>query len=201
MSRKNRGYKRGEPHRDARLFVIVCEGNKREKEYFTKLAEGHRRVKVRVLPPADNDSGKSAPKYVVERAVNYEEEYGLAKDDQLWLVMDVDRWGEEVLIPISKECQKKDGWNIALSNPCFEIWLHLHIRDIPQTPIKSCKQLKSELHQLVAGGYKAEVFISLADQALERASVADDYEDHFYPAVMRTKVYLLVNEMKQFFQN
>lgn len=128
MSRKNRGYKRGEPHRDARLFVIVCEGNKREKEYFTKLAEGHRRVKVRLLPPTDDDSGKSAPKYVIERATAYVEEYGLHEEDQLWLVMDIDGWDENLLRSIGKECEEKSGWNIALSNPCFEVWLHLHLR-------------------------------------------------------------------------
>ena len=201
MPRKNRGYKRGEPYRDARLFVIVCEGNKREKEYFTELAEGHRRVKVRLLPPTDDDSGKSAPKHVVERATNYVKEYGLAKDDQLWLVMDVDRWGEEVLIPIGKECQKKNSWNVALSNPCFEVWLHLHLQDVSQTPTKTCQQMKGELHELITSGYKVEVFTPLVDQAVERASIADNNQEHFYPAVMTTKVYLLINEMKRFFQS
>lgn len=40
---KNRGYKRGEPFRDARLFLIACEGAVREKEYFERLGHGSQR--------------------------------------------------------------------------------------------------------------------------------------------------------------
>ncbi len=165
------------------------------------LAEGHRRVKVRLLPPPDDDSGKSAPKHVVERATNYIEKYGLVEDDQLWLVMDVDCWSKDLLIDIGKECQEKNGWNIALSNPCFEVWLHSHLQDIAQMSTKTCKELKGNLHHLISGGYKVEAFITLVDSALERATIADKDNGHFFPTEMTTKVYLLVDEIKQFFQN
>jgi hypothetical protein len=38
MNRKNRGYKRGEPFRDAIQFVIACEGAARERQYFEHIA-------------------------------------------------------------------------------------------------------------------------------------------------------------------
>lgn len=75
MPRKNRGYKRGEPFRDARLFVIACEGARREKEYFETLVAGRRRVIVKLLAPTGGQSGASSPEWVLDRAAAYQAAY------------------------------------------------------------------------------------------------------------------------------
>jgi len=197
MPRKNRPYKRGEPHRDARLFVIACEG-KREKLYFEALVREALRVKIRVLAPTDEEDGKSAPNWVFQRAKAYVEEYGLQEDDQLWLVMDVDRWGEDNLRDIAKECQERKSWNIALSNPCFELWLILHISSVENVVANTCKELKAEIHQKIPGGYKAEVFINDLETAIQRAQKLDKKPDFFLPDKMQTKIYQLILEIEAF---
>jgi len=130
MPRKNREYKKGEPFRDSRLFVIACEGEKREKEYFLFFAKDNQRIKVRILASEGEHKGKSSPKWVFERAANFETEFGLNEYDQLWLVIDIDRWSTNEIRAIGQQCIEKDKWNIAISNPCFEVWLILHIKDI-----------------------------------------------------------------------
>ena len=195
MPRKNRGYKKGEPFRDARLFVIACEGEKREKEYFEALAREQRRVKVKLLPPSPQEKGKSAPKWVVSRAASYEEEYGLSPEDNMWLVMDVDRWGKETLLAVAKQCIEA-SWNVAFSNPCFEVWLYLHIEELPEDEEWDCKTCKQRLHQLVAGGYDKEHFVPLVSEAIDRAAAADNDPLHHLPPAMSTKVYKLAEEIR-----
>jgi len=197
MPRKNRPYKRGEPHRDARLFVIACEG-KREKAYFEALVKEALRVKVKVLAPVDEEDGKSAPNWVFQRAMAYTEEYGLQEDDQLWLVMDVDRWGEDNLRNIAKECQDRKSWNIALSNPCFELWLILHVASIENVTSSSCQEMKAEMHQKIPGGYKTEYFLEHLETAVQRAQALDSAPGFPLPKEMQTKVYQLILEIKAF---
>jgi hypothetical protein len=198
MPRINRGYKRGEPFRDARLFVIACEGAKREKEYFEALAPEHQRVKIQVLAPVKEEDGKSAPKWVIDRAAQYVEAYGLAEDDQLWLVMDTDNWEEKDLRSIMLQCQETPSWFIALSNPCFEVWLYFHIEVLPKLPIMNCQAIKNNIHKKVDGGYKVEVFIKEITEAMERASKQDAHPDYDWPDVMGTKVYRLAKAILEF---
>jgi len=195
MPRKNRGYKKGEPFRDARLFVIACEGEKREKEYFEALVKGQRRIKVKLLSPSDEEKGQSAPKWVVSRAASYEEEYGLSPEDNMWLVMDVDRWGKEALLAVAKQCIEA-SWKIAFSNPCFEIWLYLHIEELPEDEEWNCKTCKQQLHHLVKGGYDKDRFIPFVPDAIDRAAAADNDPMHDIPPAMSTKVYRLAEEIK-----
>jgi hypothetical protein len=192
MPRKNRGYKRGEPHRDATLFVIACEGAVREKEYFEHLGKYTSRIRVRVL---ENTHGNSAPKWVMDSAARYEEEIGIRDQDQLWFVIDVDRWPVQQIRSIHEECEKRSNWGIALSNPCFEVWLYLHVDDIRDSKSTTCNELKGELPEKIQGGYNKEKFIPLIRKAHERALELDNNPKHFMPEPMRTKMHLLTIEI------
>lgn len=191
MPRKNRGYKRGEPYRDATLFVIACEGAVREKEYFEHLGEYTSRIRVKVL---ENTGGNSAPKWVLDSAARYISETGLSAADQLWFVMDVDRWPDDQLRTIHEACEKSSNWFLALSNPCFEVWLYLHIDDIQNSTSQSCKDLKGELPNKIKGGYNKETFVPLIRQAYNRSRALDN-NAHFMPESMRTKMHLLAGAM------
>jgi len=192
MSRRNRAYKKGEPFRDASLFVIICEGEKREKIYFETIANNSQRIKVEILESKD---GKSAPKYLLETATLYIEQFGLDKDDSLWFVLDIDKWTRESIDIIASECTNKHNWNLSISNPCFEVWLYLHVSDISKSKSKTCKELKTELHKLVKGGYNAKSFIQNLQIAIERAILIDNHPDFYYSDFMTTKVYKLVIDL------
>ena len=193
MQRKNRGYKRGEPFRDSTLFVIATEGAVREKEYFEELGSRSSRIRIKVLN--QQDQHRCSPKWVLDCAATYSSEIGLVNEDQLWLVMDVDRWPENQLREIDHACSNNDNWNLALSNPCFEVWLYMHIDDISTSTSTTCGELKTELGQKFKGGYSKREFVDRIDLAHGRAERTDDQPNHFIPSRMRTKLYLLTKEV------
>ena len=148
MGRKKRGYVREIPtdelKRDYRLFAIACEGSKREKEYFQQFEGISRRVIVEYIEDEEYKTDPpSSPEHVLRRAIEYAENAGLNDEDSIWLVMDVDKWGNKVLNDVHDECSQRKNWNIILSNPCFEIWLLYHtvenLNDIQIATGKDCK--------------------------------------------------------------
>ena len=197
--KSNRNYKRGEAFRDARLFVIACEGALREKAYFEHLCPLSPRLRVEIISPQneENDNvGNSSPNWVLERVVKFVEKEGIniKNGDRIWFVLDVDRWGK-ALYDIQAECQK-NNWQMALSNPCFEVWLWLHFRDIVESKAVTCKEFKAEIHQEYEGGYKVDIFTKpeFYELAQQRAKKIDT-ESGFMPNPKTTKVYLLLNDL------
>lgn len=197
--RKKRGYKRDIPKRllrDYKLFAIACEGGKREPEYFSLFEEMSERIKVDIIEDKENEKGsnktKSAPKWVLDRAVKYIEKEGLIDEDDLWFVMDTDRWKKEQLHNIAAYCQEKKNWHIILSNPCFEVWLYLHKKSvIPDDEKASCKKLKTAISHLDEKGYHPFTFIPSLSVAIQNAQNIDRNPNHFMPEIGTTKVYLL----------
>ncbi|MCA6501961.1 MAG: RloB domain-containing protein [Pseudanabaena sp. M135S2SP2A07QC] len=96
--------------RSAKLFVIATEGKDTEKQYFEMF--GSRKVKVEIL--ATGDDNKSAPEYVLERLDKFKDRYGFSEDDELWLVLDVDRWVKKnQLIAVCPQSRQK-GYQLAI---------------------------------------------------------------------------------------
>lgn len=199
MPRKNRAYKRGEPHRDSRLFVIICEGEKREREYFYEVHRRSQKVRIKVIENEDDAEWKSAPKWLLDKAVGYVEEFGLNESDFLWFVIDVDNWGFDQIHALADQCNKNHNWNISISNPCFEVWLFMHIDDIGNSKSTTCKEFKSELVEITKGeGYNVEKFVSLIMTASQRAEMGDSNKNHYMPEVNESKLYTLANQLHEF---
>ena len=202
--RKKRGYSREvELVRDYKLFAIACEGGKREPEYFKVFRFVSNRVAVDVIEDIVSDQeiltinpSKSAPKWVLDRAIKYIEKEGLNDEDDLWFVMDVDRWSGEQLREIASYCEKFPNWHIVLSNPCFEVWLYFHRRSNFNASISnSCNELKSEISSFDKGGYHPLKFIPNFIDAIHNAKSVDTDKNHFLPNRKATKVYQLGEAM------
>jgi len=203
--RKKRGYKRDlySLRRDYRLFAIACEGGKREPEYFQLLEILSPRIAIDIIEDIVPDEEmkekyetKSAPNWLVDRAVKYIEKEGLIDEDELWFVMDIDRWEVKQIRAIAELCESKSNWNIALSNPCFEIWLYFHNRAIiPEEVKKSCKNAKRKLAELTKAGYNKKEYIVKIKDAIKNARNADSNENSFMPKKGETKVYLLAESI------
>ncbi|MFN4248611.1 MAG: RloB family protein [Flavipsychrobacter sp.] len=189
----NRQYKKGLPFRDATLYIIACEGEKREKEYFEYIASLSQRIKIKILFE-NQDKGKSAPKWLLDRATSYCEDIGLNSSDELWLVMDVDRWSRDVFRQIEQAC-KDNHWNIAISNPCFEVWLYAHLSNPDECTGTTCKQIKRELDNLQKGGYKVDVFIHKIKDAIQNCKNNDNHATHFMPEPKGSKMYKLAEKL------
>jgi hypothetical protein len=191
MRKKNKSQNKLKPYRDSTYFVIVCEGEKTEIEYFQnfKMVK-QQRVKIVSVAPSDN---KSAPKWVLDQAVKKAEEIGLNEDDQLWIVTDTDRWKIEHLRTIQEACEQTKNWNFVVSNPCFEVWLHAHLQDLENITTIDRYELKKQFGLLKHQGL-FEKPLQNVRLAIERAKRLDNSQ-HFIPESLRTKVYLLVEEL------
>jgi hypothetical protein len=105
----------------------VCEGSKTEPAYFHELRRAERRqVELEIVPAG-------TPKTVVERAVEMQKEAirKARKDpflgyDQVWCVFDID---EHPLVPDAIQQARDHKIELAISNPCFELWALLHFQD------------------------------------------------------------------------
>ena len=132
MSRhnKNRGAKRRQPTREpGARFLLVCEGQT-EQGYFQYLNSLYRQSGVSVKTMHDT----SSPTQIVDRAIKYREgsysAQGIDYDpdlDQVWAVFDWDGRTEEVRQAVQRA--KNHHVHVALSNPCFDIWLIWHFED------------------------------------------------------------------------
>ena len=114
-------------------MLIVCEGARTEKQYFEQLSKFHRNSLVDVIV----EGGKGVPLTVVRAAkVRKEKAISDAKSNEdeflkyqsVWCVFDVDNHPN---IPEARIMAADHGIELAISNPCFELWLLLHHRDCP----------------------------------------------------------------------
>jgi len=112
------------------MIIIATEGSVTEVEYFSQLQEhavlSSLRFQIKVIPPTEN---KSAPNQVIKSLTNFKREYQIKANDELWMVIDRDRWTVQMLSEIHRQCKQK-GIGLCISNPCFELWLILHYQDI-----------------------------------------------------------------------
>lgn len=121
VQRKPRPIKRQEAtFRDDRLFIVACDDTYAPKQYFDFFEIP--RVQVHVVPTVD---GTSCAQHVLDRLLKYEHE----EDDELWLLLDTDHCAcgthlTGFTAAISEA--KRRGVKIALSKPCFELWLLYH---------------------------------------------------------------------------
>lgn len=192
MPRKNRAYKKAAPHRDAKLFVIVAEGA-REDAYFRYFQGKSLRLRIHIVPREDN---RSAPTHFLERLHQFQAagDWLPQQDDQLWFVLDVDRWKREQIEALRGLCESLPNWHMAISNPCFEVWMLFHFTDRP-TASDECKALKQQLHHISNGRSEPAHCAPLLHQAIENAQHADQGRTDSYPDKMCTKLYLLAQEM------
>jgi hypothetical protein len=110
-------------------FLIVCEGEVTEPLYLNDVRRAERGIiDLKVVPGG-------VPRTVVELAVKMkkesEREAKSRKDenlryDHVWCVFDVD---VHPFVPEAKQQAEANAIQVAVSNPCFELWFLLHFQD------------------------------------------------------------------------
>jgi hypothetical protein len=182
-------------------MLIVCEGAVTEKEYFEQFAKFHRNSLVEVVV----EGGRGVPFSVVQAAKKLRDDarneaIRMADDylsyQSVWCVFDVD---EHPNPSGAKKMAAENGLNVAVSNPCFEIWLLLHLRDSPGElhRHKAQKMLKEHLpgydknvnFEHYRGGY---------DEAVRRAKSLDRLAENLGEPGRNptTAVYILTEEIR-----
>lgn len=203
MARIKRGYERTViKHRDYHLFAIACEGSVRERDYFAFFEQLSSRVCVDLINDIDEEgnmivSTMSSPSHVLKRAQDYCINAELVEGDSVWLVVDVDCWNIADLTELCREAHTKK-WNVAISNPCFEVWLCYHLVEKINDggTIFTSSQFKQYLSSLSLGGYDVKKFIRHAFEAAENARKADAHPEYRIPEYKETQVYHLIDELR-----
>jgi hypothetical protein len=124
---KKREYGRPAGFRNLNVrFLILVEGEVTEKEYFHEV---RRRLRLsdkllQIVGPPPN-----TPKEMVQKAIELKAREKQAPYEQVWCVFDAEakltqkcRDGLQEALRVAKRA----GIRVALSNPCFELWLVLH---------------------------------------------------------------------------
>jgi len=106
-----------EPH--TRL-LIVCGAKSTEPAYLSGLRQAARNPAVAIKVVIHARDPKSVVKYAQKLRDQSPDDV-----DQVWCVLDVDEFEFREAISIAHKARI----NLAISNPCFEIWLLLHLLD------------------------------------------------------------------------
>jgi hypothetical protein len=196
-----------------KIIVLSYEGNHTEAIYFEELKESVRfndeLIHLHSLKRPSDDT-KSAPIHVFNKLKKEVKDlYNLDKDDELWMVIDRDSWPN--IQAIYDLCVAEGNFYLALSNPCFELWLLLHLKDISEYSEPEQKQifdnckvsakktfLKQHLGALLNGynetNPKPERFLPNLDLAIDRAKNLDNPAED-YPTKIGSHIYKLAEKI------
>ncbi|WP_459646607.1 RloB family protein [Kitasatospora sp. Ki12] len=132
-------------HRESRQrLLVVCGAKVTERDYLQGLKSSVRNAAVSVKIVEHPKS----PSQVVERAELLRDQ-AAGEYDETWCVLDVDEFPN--LGQTMSEARQKNI-EVALSNPCFEVWLLLHFVEY-RRPAHSFKELLPVLEKYFPAGY------------------------------------------------
>ena len=142
--------------RDASLIVIASEDKYAARQYFELFRST--KIQFKVL---ETDEGKSAPQHVMARLDTYMKEFDFGPNDEFWLVCDCDHWINaghiKNLVQVIQQCGQK-GIQVALSNPCIELWLLLHFSSFPTEDQLTCDEVEDKIRAAIGGYDKTRVY-------------------------------------------
>lgn len=191
------------PHRSRNLgekLIIACEGQT-EKGYFDAIRETLRLSTKQVILRHEG----SKPLTVVETAIRNIErlkesrEWGLR--DTAWAVFDGEEHqsspGDRQNWNTAIQLAKSKNINLAISNPCFELWYLLHFED--QTAYLNREQARQKLKKYVPDYEKnlqlyPDPLAEKMEDAIERAQKLSERAQTL-ETDLRCDVYQLIKQL------
>ena len=192
-------------------YLIVCEGKQTEPNYFNGLKKKINEKygnKVDVLIPSIEvkGTGKNTTDLVnyTDKFVNYSNKrYG-----QVWVVFDKDDYSDEQFDKAIKTCD----YNVAWSNPNFELWLLSHFKKVSRYISKDnvLQELSREFQKKDLGDYTkndTNIFEKVtSEERLHTAIKNCEYMEELNKdeqASQRnpmTKVYKIIDGLKEYLE-
>ena len=200
-----------------KMFVLSYEGKISEKKYFedfrnSELFNDSGLIEIISLKRPTNRG--SDPISVKKLLLEAKKEYRFKDTDEFWLIIDRDDW-EEIhnhnFDELVEDCKKENNFFLAMSNPCFEIWLILHLKDINEfdeaekIKIMSNEKISNSknyidkvLSEIQGRSYNKRpnprIFSPLTKTAIDRAKGLDN-ENQDYPKQLGTHIYKLIEKL------
>ncbi len=186
-----------------RWFLIVCEGEKTEPNYFRSFPVNKNLIRLDI-----KGEGKNT-KSLVEKAIELKNKDQYDENDQFWCVFDRDKNpknpNDSQNFNSAITLARNNGIDVAYSNDAFELWylLHFHFYNTGT----SRKDYPDKLTELLGHKYqknsetiyeelkdKQENAIKNAKQLLQKYDRSNPESDN--PS---TTVHLLVEELNKFY--
>ena len=209
--RQRKDFQRIEGVKSSRLIVIAAEGRATENIYFEAMRQELCATNVQLVV-LNREDDNSNPANVHRQIKDFMDEYNILDDDQLWIVIDRDDWKEKMLADIAQLCQQNSNLRFCKSNPCFELWLILHLEDIEDYSEEDKKNLfenprlsthgtwtKYHLRKLMGhyqeSDYDPSILLPHVEEAICRAEKLDITPKDRWPQTTGTRVYLLAKSI------
>ncbi len=207
MISRSRLFTRQSPSRDAKSIYIIGEGVSREKQYFKYFKELDSRINIEYydLKHTEDNSPNGLWNIALACLVKSEEnpnpKYELLEEDEVWIVLDTDvdkaNSREIPIQKLRKNCGTKN-WNVAQSNPCFEVWLYYHFNS--QKPnfdnMHICGNWKQELTNV--GGFNSNKEPIYIEQAIINSESNFSRDSNLAPVIGATEVHFLAKVIFSF---
>lgn len=200
-----------------KLFVLSYEGQKTEVKYFNNLRESeyfNDSGIIEIIPLKREVNTGTDPLTVKKLLKKAKTEFPFKDSDEFWLIIDRDDWESIHNIDfdkLAKECEEEDNFFLAMSNPCFEIWLILHLTKLSffeEKEVNAIFENKSisnkknyidkVLGDLQGRGYNKnpnpKIYLPLTNVAIKNAKEIDD-ENVPYPKQVGTHIYKLIEKL------
>ena len=217
MIQRRKDYVKREPSRDAHKIYLVCEGKGTEPDYF-KFFEGlSSNLQVITIPPTDGCDPIKLMKRAQEVLLGDNRQYTVECEhgDTVWFIIDTDSWEKEgKIMPLRDFCLEQNGiiwdkfnemraypvWNVAQSNPCFEIWLYYHFYDNKpdKEAVEGCVSFKEYVHKAIAGGFNYEKDPVRLEAAITNSMANFQSEKNRNLSLYSTEMYLPGREIMGF---
>ena len=147
--------------------LLMCGGLRTEKRYFDGLRRAERNPAVTVVLKTHPKSPTEVVRHA--RAIRRDNRDDF---DEVWCVLDVDDFQD---ITEATTLARKSGIKVAISNPCFELWLVLHFSY--HTAHISTRDVQRLLCKHLPGYDKSDLsfadFVSSVGDACERGRQLD----------------------------
>ncbi|WP_395090675.1 RloB family protein [Armatimonas sp.] len=172
------------------MIVLAVEGEHTEEQYFKPLRDG--KIDLEIL---STENGFSAPQHIEKRMDSFLATNRGLEGGEFWLVLDVDR--HHALQEVCQRARQK-GYHLAVSNPCFELWLWLHLEEVDINQ-KTCSQLEMALKTRLGGYNKSnlpvEDFHPYMETAIRRAKALPGSHTTPIPIFPGTQIYQLMERI------
>lgn len=217
MITRRKDYSKRQPSKNAGKIYIICEGKGTEPDYFSFFEGLSSNLELIVIPPEEGTDPLKLMQ-LAERIFHGEtRKYTLdyLQRDKVWFAIDTDSWETEGKIaPLRDYCNRLNdnitekyseakpysAWNVAQSNPCFEVWLYYH--HYAETPdredVAGHPSVKAFVNRQIAGGFDFQRDQVRLQNAIENSENNYCCEDNGNPAWFSTEQFILGQEIVAF---
>ena len=178
-----------------KYFVLSYEGTVTEKRYFEALRTSDKfndsgLVEVIPLPRVKSAKLGSNPNVVKSLLKKAKEELNFRPTDEFWLIIDKDNWAWEHHVDLDQlvaDCKAEENFHVAMSNPCFELWLILHRAELKDFSLEEKDRIRRNEKISNSKHYVDFVLERLIGHPYKKRLNGSDFIPYVYDATRRAE--------------